>query len=160
MNLRCYCGHVFNLSYKVNKQLLHEFELFCSPECVLDYINDFEPAGKSIRKYPPQVDNIFDCWDSVTQRGYRSLYEVYFARFLFINSIEFEYEPCAFKLGTKTYTPDFYIPHKDLYVECKGRWGSGAKDKIRKISKEIDIILLPGYLQKEFQKYWKRRIKN
>lgn len=59
----------------------------------------------------------------------RSSYEVKFAFFLDCSGIEWEYEPIVFDLGNSTYTPDFYIPQWDLYVEIKGWWRDRARKK-------------------------------
>ena len=51
----------------------------------------------------------------------RSSYEVFYANYLILNNIDFEYEPEVFKLAEgKRYTPDFYIKNEDLYIEIKG----------------------------------------
>jgi len=34
--------------------------------------------------------------------------------------IEAQYEPATFKVGKYSYTPDFFLPEFDLYVELKG----------------------------------------
>lgn len=46
-------------------------------------------------------------------------------------SLCWEYEPKAFYLEDlkKNYIPDFYIKELDLYVEVKGYWYKGAKEK-------------------------------
>lgn len=51
----------------------------------------------------------------------RSGFEVIYANYLIKNNIDFEYEPCCFKLDNgKRYTPDFYLINEDEYIEIKG----------------------------------------
>jgi len=51
----------------------------------------------------------------------RSGYEVIFANYLIKNNINFTYEQFAFTTSKNhTYTPDFYIIEKDIYIEIKG----------------------------------------
>jgi len=59
----------------------------------------------------------------------RSTWEIAIAKWYDKNSIEWQYEPKAFDLGHTTYTPDFYLPEFNLYVEVKGYWRNDAKDK-------------------------------
>jgi predicted nuclease of restriction endonuclease-like RecB superfamily len=69
------------------------------------------------------------------------------------NNINFAYEPHSFYLDGKYYTPDFYIPDKELYIELKGFWRNVSKTKIKKVSEFVSIILLPSYFQSKLRKY-------
>lgn len=157
MKLNCYCGRGVEISPKNFKYLLYGFELFCGPECFLEYIQDFTPKPTTLKARNPFVSSPFDCWDHETNQFYRSFFEIYIARFFKRNSIRFYYEPYSFFLTSKYYTPDFYLLEKDLYIEVKGLWNSGAKDKIREAEKGINISVLPAYLQKEFEKQYKTK---
>ena len=50
----------------------------------------------------------------------RSSYEIKFAYFLDCSNIKWNYELRTFDLGDTTYTPDFYLPEFDCYIEIKG----------------------------------------
>lgn len=54
--------------------------------------------------------------------GFRSQFELSLARSLKDRGINFEYENSRFTYvpKPKTYTPDFYLPDSDIYVEAKG----------------------------------------
>ena len=156
MRFNCVCNNEFDLPIKEAKLISREFDLFCSPSCFLRYINEHESIKISAKRYRPVVSTAFECWDKVTYRFYRSMYEVYVARYLILNNINFYYEPHAFKINGKYYTPDFWVPEKDLYIECKGRWGSGSKAKTENAAKIFPLILLPSYLQQEFKKEMKQ----
>jgi len=45
-------------------------------------------------------------------------------------NIEWSYEAKTFDLGTTTYTPDFYLPKTDEYIEIKGYFSDNSKIKI------------------------------
>ena len=51
---------------------------------------------------------------------FRSSWEVEYAKYLDKSSIKWLYESKTFDLGNTTYTPDFYLPESDTYVEIKG----------------------------------------
>ena len=79
----------------------------------------------------------------------RSGWEIKFAQFLDCSGIQWEYEPEAFKLvldnKITNYTPDFYLPEFDYYIEIKGWWRHNSKEKFAKFNrkyKHINIILL------------------
>ena len=75
----------------------------------------------------------------------RSSWEVAYAKYLDKQGIKWQYEPKAFDLGNTTYTPDFYLPESDTYVEIKGRWFKDAKKKFNLFRKKyysMNIILL------------------
>ena len=59
----------------------------------------------------------------------RSTWEAKYAKYLDENNIDWQYESKTFDLGESTYTPDFYLPEKDLYIEIKGYWRGKAKEK-------------------------------
>jgi hypothetical protein len=53
---------------------------------------------------------------------FRSSYEYLYARYLTKNRIKWLYESKTFDLGESTYTPDFYLPESNEYIEIKGYW--------------------------------------
>lgn len=75
----------------------------------------------------------------------RSSYEVLFAQFLDLSGIKYKYESKTFDLGNSTYTPDFYIPEWNLYIEVKGWWRDDAKKKFKafkKLYKNVKIKII------------------
>lgn len=79
-----------------------------------------------------------DLWYESKSNGklcFRSSWELAFAKYLdSINELWF-YEFWQFDLGTMTYTPDFYLPRKELFVEIKGLWRD-TKEKFDKFKEE------------------------
>ena len=59
----------------------------------------------------------------------RSSYEMKYAKYLDNQGIKWLYESKTFDLGNTTYTPDFYLPNKNQYIEIKGYWRKGIKEK-------------------------------
>jgi len=70
----------------------------------------------------------------------RSSWEVSFAQFLDLSNIKWLYESKTFNLKGTTYTPDFYLPEFDCYIEVKGRWFSGSKKKFKQFKKRYKNI--------------------
>jgi len=79
---------------------------------------------------------------------FRSSWEANYARYLNFLKIKWQYEPKTFlfekvKKGTLSYTPDFYLPEEDKWVEIKGQMTAKSKVKLRRFKK---------YYPKEFNK--------
>lgn len=67
-----------------------------------------------------------------TRHKFRSDYELSLAKGLAERGVKFEYE--AHKLiyypKPKTYTPDFYIPSSEIYIEAKGFFSPADRQKM------------------------------
>lgn len=63
---------------------------------------------------------------------FRSSYELAYAKYLDKNHILWTYETETFDLGDTTYTPDFFLPTSNLFVEIKGYMHPEAQIKINK----------------------------
>jgi hypothetical protein len=63
---------------------------------------------------------------------YRSMFEINIAKSLAEKNVSFEYETkkLTYIPKPRNYTPDFYIPHKDLYIEAKGHLDKGDRVKM------------------------------
>lgn len=68
-------------------------------------------------------------WGIYKEINMRSSWEVIYAKYLDKHNIIWSYESKVFNLGNTTYTPDFYLPEKDLYIEIKGWWRKKSKKK-------------------------------
>jgi len=77
----------------------------------------------------------------------RSNWEANFVRILNLYKIKYEFEPTVFsfpiKRGTKGYTPDFFLPKTDEWVEIKGYLDEKSKIKLKRFKR---------YYPKEFEK--------
>lgn len=63
--------------------------------------------------------------------NFRSSYEANFAKWCDGSGITWKYEPEHFDLGNTTYTPDFYLPEFDCWIEVKGYLTDLADKKIK-----------------------------
>lgn len=100
--------------------------------------NSTNPYSRTKSGKRKDLNNIF----------FRSAAEANYARFLKFSKIEFEYEPNIFvfdgiKKGCVSYTPDFYIPKEDKYIEFKGWLDAKSITKLKRFKK---------YFPNEFKK--------
>jgi hypothetical protein len=88
----------------------------------------------------------------------RSSYEIRFAKCCDKNNIKWLYEPKVFDLYEFTYTPDFYLPERDLYIEVKGYWREDAIikfDLFKKLCKSKNIQVIDKKLLSDLEKNWR-----
>ena len=83
----------------------------------------------------------------------RSSWELNFAKWCDLSGIKWEYELKAFDLGDTTYTPDFYLPKFDLWIEVKGYWRNDAKKKFRKFKKLYKNINIEVFEKEKLKNY-------
>jgi hypothetical protein len=75
----------------------------------------------------------------------RSSWETAYAKYLDKNNVKWLYESKTFDLGDTTYTPDFYLPETDRYIEIKGWERKDFRKKIELLKikySDIKIIIL------------------
>lgn len=66
---------------------------------------------------------------------FHSSWEIAYAKYLDKLGIKWQYEAKTFDLGNTTYTPDFYLPETNKYIEIKGYWRPDAKKKVKEFKK-------------------------
>lgn len=71
---------------------------------------------------------------------FRSSWEANYARYLNLLAAKWEFEPKTFyfegiRRGVMSYTPDFYLPEKDKWIEVKGWFQSKAKTALKRFYK-------------------------
>jgi len=76
--------------------------------------------------------------------GFRSNFELNLARSLADRGITYEYESTKLTYLPKprTYTPDFFIPSTNIYIEAKGHFDKGDRVKMLLVKEqypELDI---------------------
>lgn len=152
-DLSCICGKSIGMYENHYRNVDPCFDLFCSLKCLFNYIEGFKGKKQELLIEPPHVNLDTSIYDRFTKIFYRSMYEVYLARFFKENKIAFKYEPHSFFVGIGYYTPDFYLPEHNLYVECKGKWHEKGKAKVKAVQDKISIIVLQSYLQYKLSKY-------
>lgn len=69
---------------------------------------------------------------------YRSNFELGIARALAEKGIQFEYEQekLVYIPKPRTYTPDFYIPETNIYIEAKGHLDKGDRVKMQLVKEQ------------------------
>lgn len=93
----------------------------------------------------------------------RSGYEVMYAIILENKGVAWEYRPKSFVLEEKRYTPSFYLPDVDKWIDVRGKIDKTLKEKINSFRRDgykIDLIG-KNFLQTELAySYYKMRKKN
>jgi hypothetical protein len=90
-------------------------------------------------------------WNKYNKIWMRSLWESSFAKWCDKNKIKWLYEPYRFNLGDYTYSPDFYLPEFDTYIEIKGYWKLPSKKKFILFKKQFPKIKILVFMRKELK---------
>lgn len=147
------CSNFTQLSFKDRKYLDFNDDFVCSPDCMLRWIRKYTNRNSlqntvGVQKLSGQVFSP------------RSNYEKSISVFLDENNIKWDYERYGFiiKDGSKkyTYTPDFYLPENNCFLEVKGCWGVGQKNKMKLFKKQysnIKLLVVSWILHSKFEKY-------
>jgi len=137
------CGKIFiHERYRIRS--------FCSNRCVMNVVGKRPTSPKAskgkagIRKDVSPTIYFYSRWEANIARLYTYL------------GIPWVYEPTSFDIGGHTYTPDFYLPRTDTYIEVKNFWWEYSRmrdEKFRKLhkDKQLKVILKEEYLQLEKQ---------
>lgn len=106
---------------KCGKAFTHERYMvrkYCSVHCNITVTGSKATSPKAsrgkagIRKDISDTIYFYSRWEANVARLYSHL------------KIGWEYAPRSFDIGGHTYTPDFYLPELDTYIEVKNFWGS------------------------------------
>jgi len=81
------------------------------------------------------------------RHSFRSDYELRVAKNLAERGVKYEYEKHKFIYypKPKTYTPDFYLPQSDIYIEAKGFFSPADRQKMLLVIRDnpfLDIRML------------------
>jgi len=91
-------------------------------------------------------------WSKYKNTRMRSSWEIKYAKYLDNQKVKWFYEPKAFDLGNTTYTPDFYLPETNEYIEIKGYWRDDAKIKFELFKQIYSKIKITILMKKELKK--------
>ncbi|MHB8660359.1 MAG: PDDEXK family nuclease [Minisyncoccota bacterium] len=72
------------------------------------------------------------------------------ARLYMYLGVKWEYAPISFDIGGHTYTPDFYLPETDTYVEVKNFWGDYSRIRDEKFRATHPAVRLKVILKEEY----------
>ena len=92
--------------------------------------------------YIPKIDCTYAKWYiGYSSIPMRSGYELAYAHYLDAKGVIWQYEPYTFWIGPsrqylgKTYTPDFWVPIFNTFIEIKGRYSVRDRHKIEAFKK-------------------------
>jgi len=94
--------------------------------------------------------------DVSTSIYFYSRWEANIARLYNYLGTKWKYESKTFDIGEQMYTPDFFLPDENKFVEVKNFWWKYSKERDRKFRKvypnvQLDVILKEQYLKLEKQ---------
>ena len=150
------CGDVIRISNEDRKSLHQSFGFYCSIDCLYE---DIARPGRASLKHLQVCDPIIPKHDRkvFSQRfniAFASQFEYHFANWLADKGEIFWYERVGIPIReSKTYTPDFLLPKRNLFIELKGLWLNGARDKLtwfRKEYPEVPLIVVPWSMHRLF----------
>jgi len=130
---------------------------FCSNKCAMKVIGGKPTSPKAARGKAGIRKDI-----SKTIYFY-SRWEANIARLFNYSGIKWTYQQKTFDLGSQNYTPDFYLPDGDIYIEVKNflwRYSKTRDRKFRKIYPGIKLTLLLKKDYLELEKKYSHLIKN
>jgi len=112
---------------------------YCSNKCHMVVIGGEPTSPKASRGKAGIRKDISD------KIYFHSRWEANFARLQNYLGVKWEYEPKTFDLGSQNYTPDFYLPKTDTYIEVKNflwKYSKIRDEKFRKLYPDIKLQLL------------------
>lgn len=112
---------------------------FCSNKCAMSIIGGKPTSPKAARG----VSGIRE--DISKEIYFYSRWEANFARLLNFLGIRWLHQPQIFDLGGHNYTPDFYLPDYDVWIEIKNFLSDYSKnrdEKFHKIYPDFKLILI------------------
>jgi hypothetical protein len=119
---------------------------FCGKSCAIDTIGKQPTSPKAARAKAGIRKDI-----SATIYFY-SRWEANIARLFNLLSIQWQHQPKTFDLGSQTYTPDFYLPETDEYIEVKNFMGEYSKLRDKKFRKLYPDLKLRLIMKKDYLK--------
>lgn len=134
---------------RCGKEFLHERtkdRKYCSIHCAITSIGSSPTSAKASRGKSGTRSDI----DLVS--NFHSRWEANMARWFNFLRVEWAYEPKSFDIGNQMYTPDFYLPEFDTYVEVKNFWNEYASTRDSKFRKNFPELKLDVILKKEYEK--------
>ncbi len=130
---------------------------FCSNKCAIKIIGSKITSPRAARGKAGIRKDI-----SKTIYFY-SRWEANFARLFNYLGIKWLYQPRTFDLVSQNYTPDFYLPEDDVYIEVKNflwKYSKIRDRKFRKLYPDIDLVLILKDSYLKLEKKYSHLIKN
>ena len=130
---------------------------FCSNKCAIAVVGAKPTSPKAARGVAGVREDIG------SEFYFYSRWEANFARILNLLGIPWIYQCRTFDIGGHMYTPDFYLPNSDTWIEIKNFLSDYSRERDKNFRKmypdlELMMILKDDYL--ELQKEFAPKIKN
>ena len=144
------CGKLFLIERWMKRK-------FCSNDCAMAVIGGKPTSPKAargkagIRKDISAIIYFYSRWEANIARLFNYL------------GVKWLYQPKTFDLGSQNYTPDFYLPDRNAYVEVKNflwKYSKIRDRKFRKIYPDINLTLLLKKNYLKLEKKYSHLIKN
>ena len=124
-------------------------DFVCRKSCILRWLKSREVPARTPLWFERTVE-----LERPAHPNFKSDYEHHFADWLTRKQIKWVHEGIAFPLGdNKTYTPDFFLPEYFAFLETKGQWSVGQKNKLRlfrQLYPAADLLVVPWVVQGQF----------
>lgn len=133
------------------QELSHYHVKRCN-SCNITFLHESGKINNKGRKNPMFGKTTHSKYMKYKKIYFHSSWEVKYAKYLDKQGIKWLYEPKTFDLENTTYTPDFYLPKKNLYIEIKGYWREDARKKYRLFKKLYSDIKIMIYNKKQLEK--------
>ena len=130
---------------------------FCSNKCVMVVVGG-KPTSPRAARGKAGIRK-----DINSKIYFYSRWEADIARLFNYLSIKWQYQPRTFDLGSQNYTPDFYLPDYNTYIEVKNflwKYSKIRDRKFRKLYPNINLILLLKKDYLELEKKYSHLLKN
>lgn len=136
---------------KCNKVFTHERYLarkYCSVHCNITITGSRPTSPKASRGKAGIREDVSD------SIYFYSRWEANMARLYTYLGVRWEYTPRSFDIGDHTYTPDFYLPESETYIEVKNFLGEYSRIRDEKFRTthptiHLKVILKDEYLELE-----------
>lgn len=131
------CRKVFQYERYKNRK-------FCSNNCSFAVTSSQPTSPKASRGKSgirPDIDSkicFFSRWEANVARYFNYI------------GTDWEFAPRTFDLGGQRYTPDFYLPETDTYVEVKNFWNEYSRARDEKFRKRYPDLKLKVLLKEEY----------
>lgn len=144
------CRKIFLRERWVNRK-------FCSNKCAMKVIGGEATSPKAargkagIRKDVSETIYFYSRWEANIARLFNYL------------GSKWIYQPRTFNLVSQNYTPDFYLPDYNVYIEVKNflwKYSEIRDKKFRELYSDINLILLLKKDYLELEKKYSQFIKN
>jgi hypothetical protein len=117
---------------------------YCSVACAMRIVGGRPTSPKASRgKSGIRADIDPDIY-------FYSRWEANIARIFNLKGIKWSFEPETFDIGGQHYTPDFYIPERNLYIEVKNFWNEYSATRDRRFREAYPHLRLKVILKAEY----------